>query len=220
MSPHACRQLWQIFQSVKQHFTSQASQSDTPAHLVADSDNDASHSQAGVEAAELSAKQSAIAAKSPEVTRQQAAEISKHLHEQLQKQMSGKSSGDVTGHARDPVPDSTQHAGVEQSPLSNSAPAQHASTGGIGMCSFDSRNSAASKAKPDALFRNEGQHRPDALQARVCPAYGHPGSNVLSLCHLTDLWPSHSCTSEQDCGVDSSSCRPRVCSLHGFCQAG
>ncbi len=63
------------------------------------------------------------------------------------------------------------------------------------------------------------QQKPDALKQRVCPSFGHPLVQVVSLCHMIDSSPDHSCWSHADCGVDSVSCRDRICSAHGFCQA-
>lgn len=65
---------------------------------------------------------------------------------------------------------------------------------------------------------NSLKRKPDTLRHRVCPAFGFPNVHVLSLCHLLDSAPDHSCRTNHDCGVDSVSCHDRVCSVHGFCQ--
>jgi len=63
------------------------------------------------------------------------------------------------------------------------------------------------------------KQKPDALRQRVCPSFGDPLVQVISLCHMVDVRPDHSCWSHADCGVENVSCRDRICSAHGFCQA-
>lgn len=62
------------------------------------------------------------------------------------------------------------------------------------------------------------KQRPDALAQRVCPVFGHVAVQELSLCHLLDVHIDHSCRTAADCGVDSVTCRARECSVHGYCQ--
>ena len=62
------------------------------------------------------------------------------------------------------------------------------------------------------------KQRPDALEQRVCPVFGHVAIQELSLCHLLDVHVDHSCRTAADCGVDSVTCRARECSVHGYCQ--
>ena len=58
----------------------------------------------------------------------------------------------------------------------------------------------------------------DALQSQVCPAFGTQLVDILSLCHVPDKAQDASCASTADCGVDSVSCRYRVCTVHAFCR--
>lgn len=86
----------------------------------------------------------------------------------------------------------------------------------------------STKSAPDALLRTQSvvsdagiaKQKPDSLRRRVCPAFGHPSVEELSLCHILDSRRDGSCESNADCGIDSVSCRDRICSVHGFCQAG
>ena len=55
-----------------------------------------------------------------------------------------------------------------------------------------------------------------ALQRRVCPSAASQGQ--LSLCHVQDARPDHSCVQAAHCGVDATTCTPRTCSSYGYCQ--
>ncbi|CAM8878391.1 unnamed protein product [Rhodiola kirilowii] len=50
----------------------------------------------------------------------------------------------------------------------------------------------------------------------VCPAttLDH---KIESACHITDNREDHRCLSDDDCGVDSTNCRRRSCSVAGYC---
>lgn len=214
-----CRQLWQLFQSMKQHFTSNSAQqpcTNVPSTSAKGPESDASSSQ-------NSLKQG----NSPtEIGVKQAAQLGKHVYDQLQKQMCGQSLNDVIKQGRDDLStasDSQQNNDVA-SQAASSAPAQESSIEGADMCTNDQGASFRPKRPSSSALGASSDattlQRPDALSHRVCPAFGRSGVHVLSLCHLLDAQPDHSCRDQKDCGVDSSSCTPRVCSLHGFCQAG
>ena len=207
---------------MKQHFTSNAApqpSSNAPSISATSSESDASSSRNSLEQGELTAEQSALGAK-------QVAQLGKQLHDQLQKQMSGKPLIDAIKQDRTDLSTeaaSQQTSGVA-SQVASSAPAQESSIEDTDMCTSDPGasfrpnrpSSSALSASSDAATLQ----RPDALTHRVCPAYSHSAVSVLSLCHLLDTHADHSCKDQRDCGVDSSSCTPRFCSLHGFCQAG
>ena len=55
-----------------------------------------------------------------------------------------------------------------------------------------------------------------ALQRRVCPSAASEAQ--LSLCHVQDARPDHSCMQAAHCGVDATTCTPRTCSSYGYCQ--
>ncbi|CAM8885692.1 unnamed protein product [Rhodiola kirilowii] len=55
-----------------------------------------------------------------------------------------------------------------------------------------------------------------AMSLQVCPAttLDH---KIESACHITDNREDHRCLSDDDCGVDSTNCRRRSCSVAGYC---
>ncbi|KAL0342790.1 UNVERIFIED_CONTAM: Alpha-mannosidase I MNS5 [Sesamum calycinum] len=67
----------------------------------------------------------------------------------------------------------------------------------------------------------EQQKRASAMSLRICPAStlncrnSHPP--LESVCHIPDARSDHRCISDEDCGVDSTSCRRRSCSMAGYC---
>ncbi|KAK4394608.1 Alpha-mannosidase I MNS5 [Sesamum angolense] len=67
----------------------------------------------------------------------------------------------------------------------------------------------------------EQQKRASAMSLRICPAStlncrnSHPP--LESICHIPDARSDHRCISDEDCGVDSTSCRRRSCSMAGYC---
>ncbi|KAL0440841.1 UNVERIFIED_CONTAM: Alpha-mannosidase I MNS5 [Sesamum radiatum] len=72
------------------------------------------------------------------------------------------------------------------------------------------------------LIRSEEQQkRASAMSLRICPAStlncrnSHPP--LESVCHIPDARSDHRCISDEDCGVDSTSCRRRSCSMAGYC---
>ncbi|CAL9176886.1 unnamed protein product [Musa hybrid cultivar] len=69
--------------------------------------------------------------------------------------------------------------------------------------------------------KNENQAiRLSALSQQVCPATTTGGSislQIESACHIPDLHADHRCRIDDECGIDSTTCRKRVCSMAGFC---
>lgn len=62
--------------------------------------------------------------------------------------------------------------------------------------------------------------RASAMTLQVCPATlnsRHGSQLVESACHIPDARINHKCFSDEECGVDSTSCRRRSCSMAGFC---
>ncbi|KAK6924892.1 Glycoside hydrolase family 47 [Dillenia turbinata] len=60
-----------------------------------------------------------------------------------------------------------------------------------------------------------------AMSKQVCPALAlnsrHNGQQIESACHIPDARVDHRCYTDEDCGVDSSTCRQRSCSIAGYC---
>ncbi|XP_072953276.1 alpha-mannosidase I MNS5 isoform X2 [Typha angustifolia] len=59
-----------------------------------------------------------------------------------------------------------------------------------------------------------------ALSSQVCPETifgGNIGLRCESACHVPDAHPNHRCRADDDCGIDSTSCRQRTCSVAGYC---
>ncbi|PON61061.1 Glycoside hydrolase [Parasponia andersonii] len=60
--------------------------------------------------------------------------------------------------------------------------------------------------------------RASAMSLQVCPATvlntrEHGNQQVESACHVADIHGDHRCLSDEDCGVDSTTCRRRSCSI-------
>ncbi|KAI3685178.1 hypothetical protein L6452_34414 [Arctium lappa] len=60
-----------------------------------------------------------------------------------------------------------------------------------------------------------------AMSMQVCPANllnpGHDGQQIESICHVPDLRFDHRCLTDYGCGIDSTNCRRRSCSMAGYC---
>ncbi|KAG0472438.1 hypothetical protein HPP92_016984 [Vanilla planifolia] len=58
-----------------------------------------------------------------------------------------------------------------------------------------------------------------SLSRQVCPATARTNTirHVESACHVPDYNVDHRCRTGNDCGVDSTTCRQRTCSLAGYC---
>ncbi|KAG6754037.1 hypothetical protein POTOM_042045 [Populus tomentosa] len=71
------------------------------------------------------------------------------------------------------------------------------------------------------LVQKEKPKRASAMSLQVCPALSlnsrHAEQLVESACHIPDAQNDHKCFSDEECGVDSTSCRRRSCSLGGYC---
>ncbi|TVU28455.1 hypothetical protein EJB05_19972 [Eragrostis curvula] len=62
--------------------------------------------------------------------------------------------------------------------------------------------------------------RVSALSSQVCPEtifQKSVGSQWESACHVPDVYPSHRCSTDDDCGIESVTCRKRTCSMAGYC---
>ncbi|KAJ6339866.1 hypothetical protein OIU77_007750 [Salix suchowensis] len=63
--------------------------------------------------------------------------------------------------------------------------------------------------------------RSSAMSLQVCPALslnaGHGEQLAESACHVPDARSDHKCFGDEECGVDSTSCRRRSCSMAGYC---
>nr|GEV67177.1 alpha-mannosidase I MNS5 [Tanacetum cinerariifolium] len=60
-----------------------------------------------------------------------------------------------------------------------------------------------------------------AMSMQVCPANlltpGRDGQPIESVCHVPDTGNDHRCLTDDDCGIDSTNCRRRSCSMAGYC---
>ncbi|KAK4437165.1 Alpha-mannosidase I MNS5 [Sesamum alatum] len=67
----------------------------------------------------------------------------------------------------------------------------------------------------------EQPKRASAMSLRICPASQlncrNNHSPLESVCHIPDARSDHRCLSDEDCGVDSTTCRRRSCSMAGYC---
>ncbi|KAJ6411696.1 hypothetical protein OIU84_008302 [Salix udensis] len=63
--------------------------------------------------------------------------------------------------------------------------------------------------------------RSSAMSLQVCPALSLNAGNgeqlAESACHVPDARSDHKCFGDEECGVDSTSCRRRSCSMAGYC---
>ncbi|XVF12147.1 hypothetical protein REPUB_Repub08aG0089100 [Reevesia pubescens] len=63
--------------------------------------------------------------------------------------------------------------------------------------------------------------RASAMSLQVCPAIalrsGCGVQQIESACHVPDSHVDHRCFSDEECGVDSTTCRRRSCSMAGYC---
>ncbi len=210
-----CRQLWQLFQSVKQHFSS--SSAEAPVAAV----------ESGHDSGQEAQLMEWIAADTVRMLQE------RNGADALQECASPQSQQESLS-VECAAPQQQLHTS-SQGCNSIQVEDQPATASLVTCCGGSSEDNGASpdvhqtSAKPasDALQRTQHtgailpavKQKPDALRQRVCPSFGHPLVQVVSLCHMVDVRPDHSCWSHADCGVDSVSCRDRICSAHGFCQA-
>lgn len=56
------------------------------------------------------------------------------------------------------------------------------------------------------------------MSLQVCPAMTlNSGQHIESACHISDVRSDHRCLTDNDCGVDATTCRRRSCSMAGYC---
>ncbi|KAE8723961.1 putative alpha-mannosidase I MNS5 [Hibiscus syriacus] len=70
--------------------------------------------------------------------------------------------------------------------------------------------------------KNEQQtRRASAMSLRECPAMalrsGYSVQQIESACHIPDTRADHRCFDDEECGVDSTTCRRRSCSMACYC---
>ncbi|XP_020578444.1 alpha-mannosidase I MNS5 isoform X2 [Phalaenopsis equestris] len=58
-----------------------------------------------------------------------------------------------------------------------------------------------------------------SMSQQVCPVtfLENTGRQIESACHIHDNRADHRCRSDDECGIDSTTCRRRTCSLAGYC---
>ncbi|KAH0458855.1 hypothetical protein IEQ34_011669 [Dendrobium chrysotoxum] len=58
-----------------------------------------------------------------------------------------------------------------------------------------------------------------SMSLQVCPVTvpENSGRRVESACHIPDNHADHRCRTDSECGIDSTTCRQRTCSLAGYC---
>lgn len=206
-------QLWQLFQSVKQHFAATPTEV-TPAALESGTLEDALEWIAA-DTRRVTQDSRDDATTVQECDLQQNPQENPPVESEACKQQLQSSSQECTVLSHDDQPASEAFASSDE---------------GGSQDASDLPNSCqkSTKSGPNALQRTQSivsdagiaKQKPDALRRRVCPAFGHPYVEELSLCHILDSRPDGSCDTNADCGIDSVSCRGRICSVHGFCQAG
>ncbi|KAH7528514.1 hypothetical protein FEM48_Zijuj05G0080200 [Ziziphus jujuba var. spinosa] len=60
--------------------------------------------------------------------------------------------------------------------------------------------------------------RASSMSLQVCPATMlNGGQRIESACHVPDSRSDHRCSTNEECGIDSTTCRPRSCSTAGYC---
>lgn len=73
------------------------------------------------------------------------------------------------------------------------------------------------------LVQKASQVRPvSAMAQKICPAttrstYKPEIQKLESACHVPDTQNDHRCWSDEECGVDATTCRWRTCSMAGYC---
>ncbi|XP_042497494.1 alpha-mannosidase I MNS5-like isoform X2 [Macadamia integrifolia] len=65
--------------------------------------------------------------------------------------------------------------------------------------------------------------RASAMSLQICPAdilmprRGNAVHGIESACHVPDSCADHRCMTDDECGIDSTTCRQRSCSIAGYC---
>ncbi|XP_022135212.1 alpha-mannosidase I MNS5 isoform X1 [Momordica charantia] len=77
-------------------------------------------------------------------------------------------------------------------------------------------------ANGTSIKGENSSRRLSAMSLQVCPASslntaGDGGQPIESACHILDARADHRCFSDEECGVDSTTCRRRSCSTSGYC---
>lgn len=70
------------------------------------------------------------------------------------------------------------------------------------------------------MVQNELEtRRASAMSLQVCPAttLRSGWQQIESACHIPDSRGDHRCFGDEECGVDSTTCRRRSCSMAGYC---
>lgn len=68
------------------------------------------------------------------------------------------------------------------------------------------------------IFSAQRPRRASAMSLQVCPAMTlDSGQHIESACHIPDVRSDYKCLTDEDCGVDSITCRRRSCSMAGYC---
>lgn len=208
-----CRQLWQLFQSVKQHFSSPSAEA--PVAAVDSGHQEDTKFLEWVAADTLRTMQERNGADT--------------LQECASQQSQQESASVECAAPQQQLHSSSQECKSIQVEDQSATASLVTSGGGTFEDNRASSDVCQTSAKPASAALQRTQHsgavlplvkqKRDAMRQRVCPSYGHPQVQVISLCHMVDVRPDHSCWSHADCGVESVSCRDRICSAHGFCQA-
>ncbi|XP_065876431.1 alpha-mannosidase I MNS5 [Euphorbia lathyris] len=90
------------------------------------------------------------------------------------------------------------------------------------LSSWHERLPEAYISSNSSYVKNEKHRkRASAMSLQVCPAMSliprDGDQKAESACHVLDARNDHRCFSDDECGVDSNNCRPRSCSMAGYC---
>ena len=201
------RQLWQLFESVRQHFTSPSAGNPGP-NRGADALNAATQ-KAVIDSVKAALGNTNDPALQQHQQQQQGNSRECPAPQQPQcstdKRHRPKSSGNKVSQV------SSRDAGNENA-------CQPSVCQGSAETPVQGESDTSPKLHQRPVDIWAAKQRPDALSQRTCPVFGHPAVQELSLCHLLDVHDDHSCRTRAECGVDSVTCRARECSVHSFCQ--
>ncbi|KAL1334010.1 hypothetical protein HN51_062891 [Arachis hypogaea] len=68
------------------------------------------------------------------------------------------------------------------------------------------------------MKRQPEASRISSMSLQVCPAITlKSGQHIESACHIPDARSDYRCLTDEDCGVDSTTCARRSCSMAGYC---
>lgn len=197
------RHLWQLFESVRQHFISPSAANSGGNRAATD----------GIDAASQKAVVDSVRAALGETIKQQEQEQQGNSLECPAPQQS-QSSTDRTNRRSasgvDVPQAGTRDAGNDDANQPNMCEAAPPPVQG--------EANTVHRTHPGLVDSCASKRKPDALAQRRCPVFGHPAVQEVSLCHLLDAHDDHHCAMRAHCGVDSVTCRARECSVHAFCQ--